>query len=65
MQTPRYWRTQKQRYNLVGETCIKCGKGIFPPRDTWKCPDCDPETDIRGKMLKEAGKDLPQKERRG
>lgn len=39
MQTPRYWRWQKQRYALVGEVCPKCGHKIFPPRDV--CPECE------------------------
>jgi len=38
MNLPRYWRTEKTRYGLVGEICQKCGKPIFPPRDI--CPHC-------------------------
>jgi hypothetical protein len=47
MNVPRYWRTEKTRYSLEGETCHACGKPIFPPRDV--CPHCteagqDPHT---------------------
>lgn len=50
MEIPRYWRTQQQRYNLVGEKCpnLECQTLIFPPRDI--CPNCggvakiDPKT---------------------
>lgn len=38
MNVPRYWRTEKTRYGLIGETCLACGKAIFPPRDV--CPHC-------------------------
>ncbi len=38
MTIPRYWRTQEQRYNLVGEVCEQCGSKLFPPRDV--CPQC-------------------------
>jgi len=38
MNIPRYWRTEKTRYRLLGETCRTCGKPIFPPRDV--CPHC-------------------------
>lgn len=45
MNVARYWRTEKTRYGLVGETCRVCGQPIFPPRDL--CPHCT-----------EAGQDL-------
>ena len=38
MNIPRYWRSERTRYGLVGETCRTCGKAIFPPRDI--CPHC-------------------------
>ncbi len=38
MEVARYWRTTKQRYELVGETCPNCNMKIFPPRDV--CPNC-------------------------
>lgn len=38
MNVPRFWRTEKTRYGLIGETCRACGKPIFPPRDV--CPHC-------------------------
>lgn len=41
MNVPRYWRTERTRLGLVGETCRRCGKAIFPPRDV--CPHCTEE----------------------
>ncbi len=38
MEVARYWRTTKQRYELVGEVCPNCSTKIFPPRDV--CPNC-------------------------
>jgi uncharacterized OB-fold protein len=38
MQVPHYWRQQKQRYALSGETCPRCEARIFPPRPV--CPQC-------------------------
>jgi hypothetical protein len=38
MDTPRSWRTRRQRYALVGEVCEACGSRLFPPRDV--CPAC-------------------------
>ena len=46
MNIPRYWRTERARYRLLGETCRRCGKPIFPPRDV--CPHCtEPQQDPR------------------
>jgi len=45
MNVPRFWRTERTRYGLVGEVCRVCGDPIFPPRDV--CPHCT-----------EAGQDL-------
>ncbi|MEW5988912.1 MAG: zinc ribbon domain-containing protein [Chloroflexota bacterium] len=39
MEVSRHWRLQSQRYNLVGETCPKCGGKLFPPRDV--CLECE------------------------
>ena len=39
MQVARHWRTQQQRYALVGEVCERCECRIFPPRDI--CPECE------------------------
>ncbi|MEW5986997.1 MAG: Zn-ribbon domain-containing OB-fold protein [Chloroflexota bacterium] len=39
MEVSRHWRLQSQRYNLVGETCPKCGVKLFPPRDV--CLECE------------------------
>ena len=36
--TPRYWRENKSRYNMIGAKCGSCGKTYFPPRDL--CPEC-------------------------
>lgn len=33
METPRYWRLNKQKYRLIGEVCPHCEEKIFPPRD--------------------------------
>lgn len=41
MQVARYWRSNQQRYALVGEVCPHCEHKIFPPRDI--CPDCGKE----------------------
>lgn len=38
MEVSRHWRLQKQRYELVGETCDSCGVKLFPPRDV--CLEC-------------------------
>jgi len=32
MDIPRYWRLRKQRYQLEGSKCKKCGSNFFPPR---------------------------------
>ena len=39
MEVSRHWRLQKQRYELVGETCDNCGVKLFPPRDV--CLECE------------------------
>ncbi|HQV28060.1 MAG TPA: Zn-ribbon domain-containing OB-fold protein [Thermoflexales bacterium] len=41
MEVARYWRTTRQRYQLVGEVCPNCKGKIFPPRDV--CPTCEKE----------------------
>ena len=38
MNAARFWRNEKTRYGLIGETCRACGEPIFPPRDV--CPHC-------------------------
>ena len=38
MNVPRFWRTARTRYGLVGEVCRVCHEPIFPPRDV--CPHC-------------------------
>jgi uncharacterized OB-fold protein len=46
MQVPRYWREQKERYNLTGSHCQNCDRKMFPRRGL--CPNCRHES--RGKM---------------
>ena len=41
MEVARYWRTNRQRYQLVGEVCPNCKGKIFQPRDV--CPVCEKE----------------------
>ena len=36
--TPRYWRENTSRYNMIGAKCANCGKNYFPYRTM--CPDC-------------------------
>lgn len=36
--TPRFWRENKSRYNMIGVRCGVCEKTYFPPRMI--CPDC-------------------------
>jgi len=36
--TPRYWRENQSRYNMIGAKCTNCGRNYFPPRTM--CPDC-------------------------
>ena len=38
MTVARYWREQKNRYNLLGMKCGTCGKVYFPPQEI--CRDC-------------------------
>ena len=61
---PRWWRTEKIRYRLAGETCQACGKSIFPPRDI--CPHCGEQAEPPPLEQKE-GNNLPAggKERLG
>lgn len=42
MQVPRYWREQKERYNLTGTKCNNCGYLTFPRRTL--CPKCRHES---------------------
>jgi uncharacterized OB-fold protein len=42
MQVPRYWRTQKSRYALVGTRCSACDRKEFPPRSL--CTECGAES---------------------
>lgn len=36
--TPRYWRENQSRYNMIGAKCANCGRTYFPSRTM--CPDC-------------------------
>ncbi len=38
MGVPQGWRLRKQRFSLIGESCLNCGHKLFPPRDV--CPEC-------------------------
>jgi hypothetical protein len=38
MGVPQDWRLREQRYRLLGEICLNCGRTLFPPRDV--CPEC-------------------------
>lgn len=38
MTVARFWREQKNRYNLLGTKCNNCGRTFFPPREI--CVDC-------------------------
>ena len=38
MTVARFWREQKNRYNLLGTKCGNCGKIFFPPKEI--CSDC-------------------------
>jgi hypothetical protein len=39
MEVPRYWRTNQQRYQLMGSICSNCEEPSFPSREV--CPHCD------------------------
>lgn len=38
MTVARFWREQKNRYNLLGSKCGNCGQIFFPPEEI--CKDC-------------------------
>ena len=38
MTVARFWREQKNRYNLLGTKCGNCSKIFFPPEEI--CSDC-------------------------
>lgn len=38
MTVARFWREQKNRYNLLGTKCGNCNKIFFPPEEM--CEDC-------------------------
>lgn len=38
MTVARFWREQKNRYNLLATKCGNCGKIFFPPEEI--CSDC-------------------------
>ncbi|WP_455391470.1 Zn-ribbon domain-containing OB-fold protein [[Eubacterium] cellulosolvens] len=38
MTVARFWREQKNRYNLMGSKCGNCGRIFFPPKEI--CRDC-------------------------
>ena len=38
MTVARFWREQKNRYNIIGTKCGNCDRIYFPPKDI--CRDC-------------------------
>ena len=46
--TPRYWRENQSRYNMIGAKCNNCSKTYFPSRAM--CPECGRKS--LGKMEK-------------
>ena len=36
--TPRYWRENQSRYNMIGARCTNCGRTYFPARAM--CTEC-------------------------
>jgi len=46
--TPRYWRENQSRYNMIGAKCTNCGKTYFPSRAM--CTECGRKS--LGKMEK-------------
>ena len=54
MGVPRYWRKQKNRYNLIGTMCKTCGSYYFPPREL--CPKCRRDGEIVEYKFKGTGK---------
>jgi uncharacterized OB-fold protein len=34
----RHWRLRQQRYQLIGNRCLYCGRNFFPPRQV--CTEC-------------------------
>ena len=34
----RFWREMPQRYSIIGNKCMICGRVFFPPRES--CPYC-------------------------
>ncbi|HDN18254.1 MAG TPA: Zn-ribbon domain-containing OB-fold protein, partial [Candidatus Bathyarchaeota archaeon] len=53
---PRFWRSIRSRYNLIGKKCLTCGKVYFPPRTI--CPNCRRKGKLTDYKLKGEGKIL-------
>lgn len=51
--TPRYWRENQSRYNMIGVKCKNCGKVYFPPRTM--CTECGRKSLGRMERLKLSG----------
>lgn len=48
------WRLRKNRYCLVGSTCVGCSLVFFPPRVL--CPKCGKNNTTKDVFLKDVGK---------
>jgi len=53
MTTPRYWRDNPSRYNLIGVRCGSCDRIFFPPRMV--CPECHRKSIGRMERIKLKG----------
>lgn len=53
---PRFWRSIRSRYNLIGKKCLTCDKVYFPPRTI--CPNCRRKGKLTDYKLKGEGKIL-------
>lgn len=54
MSTPRFWREQSRRYNIIGNKCLNCDKIYFPKRIV--CPECQRESIGKMSDLQLSGK---------
>ena len=54
MTVARFWREQKNRYNLLGAKCGNCNRYYFPPREI--CIDCHRKSFNKIETVKLSGK---------